>query len=299
MSLSTTNKSKKPLWATGDGLPGESPVHGSSDADTTFGSALSPVSADGETVTTPRSVGARPLSVAVPSRPPSARPLVLEEKPAVVKTEETGRAAAVLARQPPAAVKAHARFVDNDPENLFDDRNASAKTTSAETSAGCNASTTGTRPMSVEKDEGGWYTSVRGRHNPPRSGSPRNSSDSELHAEGASDLKTFLKGKAIDARNWGTAGVPDEDLDPELQRQAFSSYAAGKAMMDNASEQGQGGSTSKQAPVTGQTTVVPTASDISNEIDLIRAKLESLKLASSGSSPVLGAPQAQPCIFAP
>ena len=33
------------------------------------------------------------------------------------------------------------------------------------------------------------------------------------------------KGKAIDPRNWGSAQIPEEEMDVEAQRRAFEAYA--------------------------------------------------------------------------
>ncbi|KAI0665747.1 hypothetical protein C8Q78DRAFT_1178121, partial [Trametes maxima] len=50
------------------------------------------------------------------------------------------------------------------------------------------------------------------------------SESSDSRDEGPSD--PMRKGKTVDARNWGAAGIPDDELDPEVQRRELNMYSA-------------------------------------------------------------------------
>ncbi|EMD40321.1 hypothetical protein CERSUDRAFT_91037 [Gelatoporia subvermispora B] len=49
-------------------------------------------------------------------------------------------------------------------------------------------------------------------------------SETESHGEGTS---TWQKGKTVDPRNWGATNIPQEELDPDVQRREFERYSQG------------------------------------------------------------------------
>ncbi|KAM5540276.1 hypothetical protein V8D89_006095, partial [Ganoderma adspersum] len=53
---------------------------------------------------------------------------------------------------------------------------------------------------------------------------------SSSHGEGP---LTFGKGKTINARNWGAAGIDEEELDPDAQRREFEIYSGHQVLHDN------------------------------------------------------------------
>ncbi|PIL30266.1 hypothetical protein GSI_07444 [Ganoderma sinense ZZ0214-1] len=46
----------------------------------------------------------------------------------------------------------------------------------------------------------------------------------------------FTKGKTVDARNWGAAGISDKEMDPEAQRREFDIYSGKRALRDDDSD---------------------------------------------------------------
>ncbi|KAJ8473319.1 hypothetical protein ONZ51_g7961 [Trametes cubensis] len=75
-----------------------------------------------------------------------------------------------------------------------------------------------------DEDDGLWQEVRRGKHR-TRNGKGGSSGSEASLGEGTSDLKSFRKGKAVDASAWVSLGIDPAELDPDAQRRELAAYS--------------------------------------------------------------------------